>query len=187
MKKDQYQPGLPAEAELRPAGPLWTLVFVRELAHPPQRVWRALTDPAELREWAPFDANRDLGRPGAGILTMAGGPAPEELPTTVRLAKAPTLLEYTWGTDVLRWELEPTQRGTRLTLSHTLDDRAWAPKVAAGWHICLDVAERFLSGKPIGRIVADEAKRHGWERLNAGYAQRLGVPDTGWPLPSSTE
>ena len=47
------------------------------------------------------------------------------------------------------------------------------PKAAAGWHICLDVAERALDGHPIGRIAAADARRFGWERL--------GIENTGWP------
>jgi hypothetical protein len=36
--------------------------LVRELRHPPATVWQALTDPAQLSEWAPFDADRNLAR-----------------------------------------------------------------------------------------------------------------------------
>ena len=35
--------------------------------------------------------------------------------------------------------------------------------------------DHCLSSQPIGRIVADQAREHGWERLNDGYAARLGV------------
>ena len=115
------------------------------------------------------------------MLTLVGGTKPEVFECEVRQAEAPRLLEYTWGESVLRWELEAIESGTRLTLRQTLDDPKWLPKVAAGWHICLDVAERALDGHPIGRIVAGEAKRFGWERLNADYAQRFGVENTGWP------
>jgi len=175
MEVADYQPGPAGEASLRPEGGRWTLVLVRDLSRPPAAVWRALTDPAEIRQWAPFDADRDLGRLGQAALAMAGGPTPEALPATVRRADAPRVLEYTWGEDLVRWELEPTASGTRLTLRHTIDDRTWIPKVAAGWHICLDVCDRLLSGDPIGRIVAAAALLHGWDRLNDEYAAHLGV------------
>lgn len=168
-----YQAGPAGEAAVRKDGERWTLVFVRELEHSPERVWRALTDPGELAQWAPFDADRDLARPGAATLNMAGGPAPEPLPAEVRRADFPRLLEYTWGEDLLRWELEPTRSGTRLTLHHTVGDRGWLSKVAAGWHICLDVADRLMAGAPVGRIVADQARAHGWDRLESEYGQRL--------------
>jgi hypothetical protein len=53
---------------------------------------------------------------------------------------------------------------------------------AAGWHICFDVLERLLAGRPLGRTVGPEAmKVDGWQRLNAEYANQLGVPTPGWP------
>ncbi len=115
------------------------------------------------------------------MLTLVGDPTQKSFESQVRYADAPRLLEYTWGDDVVRWEFEAIESGTRLTLHHTFDDRTWVPKAAAGWHICLDVAERALDGHPIGRIVAGDAKRFGWERLNADYAERFGVENTGWP------
>ena len=180
MTKDDYRPTPPAEVRTESAGGRWTLVFVRELRHAPEKVWRALTDPAELRGWAPFDADRDLGAPGPATLTMA--PDGDAMVSTVLRADPPRLLEYDWGGDLLRWELEPSGDGTRLTLRHTVSDRSWVAKVAAGWHICLDVADLLLSGERIGRIVAHEAREHGWMELDAAYAQRLGIESTGWPL-----
>jgi uncharacterized protein YndB with AHSA1/START domain len=175
MNRKPYSPSAAGKAFAEAEGGRWTLVFVRELPHPPHKVWSALTDPRELREWAPFDADRDLGQPGAATLTMAGGDGSEESSAVVRRAEPPVLLEYTWEEDVLRWELEPIASGTRLTLRHTVADKEWISKVAAGWHICLDVADHWMAGRPIGRIVADEAKQYGWEPLNAEYSARLRV------------
>jgi hypothetical protein len=46
--------------------------------------------------------------------------------------------------------------------------------------ICFDVLERFLAGRPIGRIVgADALKFGGWQRLNAEYAKQFGVEPPG--------
>ena len=133
---------------------------------------------AQLRQWAPFDADRNLGVIGDATLTMAdagGRMTDEKLPAIVRRANRAHVLEYTWGDDVLRWELEPVGSGQRtgLTLAHTLHDRDIAAKVAAGWHVCLDVAERVLDGQPTGRIVADDAKQHGWEELRVAYDAAL--------------
>lgn len=155
----------------------WTLVFPRVLPHPPERVWQALTDPAVLREWAPFDSDRNLGQTGDATLVMAGGAggdAEEAMPAKVLVADAPRLLEYTWSHDVLRWELARESNGTRLTLRHTVEDASWLAKVAAGWHICLDIADAWLSGQPIGRIVGPDA-RPWWEPLNEAYAKLLNV------------
>jgi uncharacterized protein YndB with AHSA1/START domain len=181
MNRADYQPGPAAQVHLREDDGRWTLVFERELRHKAQSVWEELTQPSHLREWAPFDADRDLGSIGAAELAMAGSGGSEVFPTSVRQAEPPSLLEYTWGEGLLRWELEPTSAGTRLTLRHTLDEKTWIPKVAAGWHLCLDVAERALAGEPMGRIVGKEARRFGWDRLNDAYAAQLGIENTGWP------
>jgi uncharacterized protein YndB with AHSA1/START domain len=95
-------------------------------------VWAALTEPAQLRQWAPYTADRDLGSTGEATLTMIDGDSSEELPASVIRAEPPTLLEYTLATDLLRWELAATDTGTRLTLRHTVKEPAWVPKVAAG-------------------------------------------------------
>jgi uncharacterized protein YndB with AHSA1/START domain len=153
----------------------WTLAFVRDLVHPPERVWTALTDPAEVGEWSPFRAERDLSVPGSAVLTMVDGDTTMDLPATVLRAEPPTLLEYTWGDDLLRWELEPTAAGTRLTLRHTVAGPDWLPKAAAGWHICLDVAERLLDGDPIPPIRGQAALDYGWQDLHDAYAKELRV------------
>ena len=107
---------------------------------------------------------------------MIDGDSEEELPATVVRAERPTLLEHTWATDLLRWELVPTDAGTRLTLRHTVDDPEWGPKVAAGWHLCLIVAEHLLDGEPIDPIRGEDARNYGWEELREAYAEKLGIP-----------
>jgi uncharacterized protein YndB with AHSA1/START domain len=178
---DTYSPGPAAGAEVRKEGEKWTLVLVRELRHPPAKVWKALTDPTSLREWAPFDADADLGRPGTTAkLTTVGAPAQRITETKVARAEAPKLLEYNWGDFNMRWELEASGGGTRLTLWTNID-RRFISMGAAGWHICLDVLDHLLSGAPVGRIVGPEAmKFEGWQRLNAEYAKQFGVETPGW-------
>ena len=147
----------------------WTLVLVRQLRHTPEKVWQALTDPAHLREWAPFVTDGNLGTVGTVKLTWVAAPTPLE--TKVTRADAPRLLEY----GDLRWELEAVATGTRLTLWHKIDRRfiSWG---AAGWHIAFDVLDRLLNGTPIGRIAgADAMKFDGWQRLTAEYAKQFGA------------
>jgi uncharacterized protein YndB with AHSA1/START domain len=178
--RDKYAPGPAAGAEIRKEGESWTLVLVRELRHPPQKVWRALTDPVHLREWAPFDADRSLAAVGPLKLSTVGAPAPMVSESMVKRADAPRLLEYTWGDHEMRWELEPLGGGTRLTLWHNID-RDYIAMGAAGWHICFDVLEQFLAGQPIGRIVGLEAMKFGgWQRLHAEYAKQFGVEAPAW-------
>jgi uncharacterized protein YndB with AHSA1/START domain len=174
--RERYTPGPATGAKVRKEGEKWTLILVRDLRHSPERVWQALTDPAHLREWAPFEADGSLGAVGSTVkLTTVGAPTPQVSETTVRRADAPKVLEYNWGGNDIRWELEPRGGGTRLTLWHNIDRRfiAWG---AAGWHICFDVLERLLAGEPIGRIVGTEAmKFDGWQRLSAEYAKQFSV------------
>ena len=61
----QYDPGPASRAQIRKEGEKWTLILVRDLRHSPEKVWQAITDPAHLREWAPFDADGNLGTVGA--------------------------------------------------------------------------------------------------------------------------
>lgn len=168
-----FDPGPLADARVVPDGDAWTLIFLRDLRHPPGVVWQALTDPAELDQWAPFTATRNLGAVGDTTLTMVDGDTRMPLSATVRTAIEPRLLEYTWGDDVLRWELEPTEDGTRLTLRHTLAKPGMDAMVAAGWHLCLAVLARLLAGEPVGVIRGQDAMNHGWEQLRAGYAAKF--------------
>ena len=178
--RDEYMPGPASGAEVRKDGESWTLILVRELRHPPEKVWKALTDPASLREWAPFDADRSLGAVGQVMLTTVGTPKPQTSQTRVTRADEPKLLEYRWGDKDIRWQLEGLGNGTRLTLWHNID-RGFISMGAAGWHICLDVLERLLADHPIGRIVAGEAMKFGWPRLNTEYAQQFGIEAPSWP------
>ena len=168
VDREQYTPGPAYGAQVRKEGlqnkDKWTLILVRELRHSPEKVWQALTDPAHLREWAPFDTDGNLGKVGTVKLTWVGTPTPIE--TSVTRADAPKVLEY--GDN--RWELEPFGDGTRLTLWSNIDRRfiSWG---AAGWHIAFDVLDRLLSGTPIGRITGGE----GWRRLKVEYAKQFGI------------
>jgi uncharacterized protein YndB with AHSA1/START domain len=177
--REQYEPGPARGAEVRKDGEKWTLILIRELRHSPEKVWEALTDPAHLREWAPFETDGSLGTVGTVKLTWVGNPTPLE--TTVTRADAPRVLEY----GDARWELESFGGGTRLTLWHKID-RRFISMGAAGWHISLDILDRFLSGTPVGRIAgADALKFSGWQRLNVEYARQFGVETPGWSSPAA--
>jgi uncharacterized protein YndB with AHSA1/START domain len=179
--REQYTPGPASGARIEKDGEKWTLVLIRELRHSPEKIWQALTDPAQLREWAPFDADASLGTAGNTVkLSTVGAPGMPVSETKVTRADAPKLLEYSWGGSDLRWELEPLGSGTRLTLWHNID-RRYIAMGAAGWHICLDVLDRSLAGTPIGRMVGPEAMKFGgWQRLNAEYARQFGIEVPSW-------
>jgi hypothetical protein len=178
--REPYAPGPASGAQIRKDGQKWTLILVRELRHSPEKVWQALTDPAHLREWAPFEVDGSLGTVGTVKLTWVGAPTPLE--TRVTRADALKVLEC----GDMRWELKAFGGGTHLTLWHSIDRRfiSWG---AAGWHISFDVLERFLAGEPIARIVgADAMKFRGWQRLTAEYAKQFGVEAPNW-LPKAAQ
>ena len=177
---EQYTPGPASGARIEKDGESWTLVLVRQLSHPPAKVWKALTEPEHLREWAPFDSDRSLGAVGTAKLTTVGSPTPHITDGEVKRADAPRVLEFTWGGQDVRWELEPVgTAGTRLTLWHNID-RRFIAMGAAGWHLCIDVMDWFVDGHPIGRLVGPDAmKFDGWQRLHREYAQQFGVESPG--------
>jgi len=172
--REPYTPGPASGVQVRKDGENWTLVVVRELRHSPEKVWQALIDPAQLREWAPFDADGSLGVAGKTVkLTTVGIATAYVSETKITRADAPNVLEYDWGGNSMRWELEDYGGGTRLTLWTTID-RRFIAMGAAGWHVCLDILKHFLGGTSLGRIVGMEAlKFSGWQRLNAEYAAQF--------------
>ena len=174
IDREQYTPGPARGAQVRKDGDKWTLVLVRELRHSPEKVWEALTDPAHLREWAPFEVDGSMATVGTVKLTWVGTPKPLE--TRVTRADAPKVLEY----NDTRWELEASGTGTRLTLWASID-RRFISMGAAGWHIAIDVLDHLLGGTPISRIAGAEAmKFEGWQRLNAEYAQQFEIELPKW-------
>jgi len=71
-KYTNYTPGPANLAHVIKDEEEWMLAIVRELNHPPEKVWTAITDPIQLREWAPYDSDRSLGQVGTVRLTTAG-------------------------------------------------------------------------------------------------------------------
>lgn len=183
MSATEHRPDALPPVELAHSGDGWALIFTRDFPQRPGSVWAALTDPDELRRWAPYTADRPLTEPGPVTLLAIDGAEQEEMPGRVTRAEPPALLEFTWGEDTLRWELTGTGTGTRLRLTHRLSERATAGMMAAGWHQCLDVVDSLLAGTPVGPITGSAALDHGWSDLNARYSERLGLEVMEPPLP----
>jgi uncharacterized protein YndB with AHSA1/START domain len=181
--REKYLPGAATGADVRKDGDRWTLVLVRQLRHSPTKVWQALTEREQLREWAPFDADRNLDTVGPVKLSTVAAPKVQVSDSRITRAEAPRLLEYSWGENDMRWELEPLAGGTRLTLWHNIG-RKYVAMGAAGWHICFDVLDQFMEGHPIGRIVGGDAMKFEWKRLNAEYAEMFGIEPTN-PQPTT--
>ena len=149
---------------LRQAGDVWQVVFTRRLHHPPERVWRALVEPDELRAWFPstIDGERRAGAPlQFGFDGMA-----EPIDGTMHVFDPPKVLELSWGGDRLRFELAPDGDGTTLTLIDSLEALGKAARDAAGWHVCLEHLVDELDGNPPREVA--------WKPLNEAYAERFG-------------
>jgi uncharacterized protein YndB with AHSA1/START domain len=112
----------------------------RHLPDPPSIVWRAITEPEQLRSWFPCDVVVAGGRWEVGVaLTF---PFPREvidmtLTGEVLMVDEPNALAFTWGEETLRFELSEADGGTRLVLIDELPAGA-AARNAAGWEVCLD-------------------------------------------------
>jgi uncharacterized protein YndB with AHSA1/START domain len=148
------------------------LRFERRLAHAPEKVFRAISEPAELRHWFPATVELEL-RTGAPIrfrfeehgIDAPGGEVLELDP--------PRLLAYTWGRDVLRWEIVPEGDGCRLLFTQTLGEGGLSgglpgtARNAAGWDVCLAGLAARLDGAP--------APDTAWFPLFEAYADRFGL------------
>lgn len=128
------------------------LRFERQLDHPVERVWEAISDPAELEQWLAYRVELEP-RAGGRFVLHLGGPNNEEVstPGQVTIFDPPHVLEATGGDQdgVLRWELRADGSGCLLTFTHTLmPGQRPQNSVLAGWHFLHDQLPDALSGQP---------------------------------------
>jgi uncharacterized protein YndB with AHSA1/START domain len=129
------------EATLLTTGARPAVRLERFLPDPPSVVWRALTDRDELRSWFPCEVVVEGGRWETGAAITFPFPAEViEMTLTgeVLAVDEPNTLAFSWGEEVLTFELELADGGgTRLILIDELPASA-AARSAAGWEACLD-------------------------------------------------
>jgi uncharacterized protein YndB with AHSA1/START domain len=161
-------------------GDQWGLRYERVLQHPPERVWTALTESDDLRHWMPCDIVGERSE-GAeiGLVFWPDHVERYSIPEPVLHGKIlvwdpPRVFEWTWDTDVLRWELEPVEGGTLLTLTTWIgrDDIDLAKDAAAGYHVCLDQLIELLDEGSTGPLVDADVER--WEHQYAEAVARAG-------------
>jgi uncharacterized protein YndB with AHSA1/START domain len=152
---------------LEQRGDDWTLTFTRRLPHPPERVWRAVTETDHLAAWFPDRIEGDF-REGAPLrfVTQTGDAFDGEM----LVYEPPSVLELRWGTDRIRIEVAPDGDGdgTVLTLRDTFTDLGKAARDGAGWHECLARLDAHLAGAP-GPAVDDT-----WPAVHPRYVDALG-------------
>lgn len=118
--------------------------FERIFAHPRQKVWAAITESEHLAHWLPCDI---VGERTAGAaITLPFWPAhverygidTPELDGHIEVWDPPSVFEWWWSTDRLRWELHDIADGTRLVFTTWLGPQGHgAAGTAAGYHACL--------------------------------------------------
>lgn len=138
------------DASFEPHGERYRLTFERKLKHPPEKVWRVLTERELLRQWFPADIEGEwsVGAPlRFTFVDVPGeGVTDEDMRGEVLAVDPPRLLEFRWGQHVLRAELVADGDGCTLTFSETIGDPSWAARDAAGWEMCFENLEAILQG-----------------------------------------
>jgi uncharacterized protein YndB with AHSA1/START domain len=145
----------------------YQLRFERHLLHPVEKVWAALTDPAQLAQWlAPGEMELTLG----GRVSLAFTDGDGVIDGQVTAIAPPRLLEFTWTDQdndfgFVRWELVAGDGDTRLLLIHTVPEsaRGFGLPMLAGWHSLLDQLAALLDDQPFAR--------DRWQELHDDYAR----------------
>jgi uncharacterized protein YndB with AHSA1/START domain len=159
------------------------LRFERRYPHPMDRVWRAISDPAEMARWFPsnvegqravgadlafFDEAQRAAAREAGEPTRDDGP---ELHGRVVAYDPPKVFAFTWGPELLRFELVPDGADTRLLFTQILSHQSVAARNGSGWHMCLGALDEVLGAGD----ASDE-----WQDVYTDYLERMG-PELGTP------
>jgi uncharacterized protein YndB with AHSA1/START domain len=146
----------------------WRLTFARVLPHPPEKVWRALTEPEHLEAWFPTTIEGELRSEAALRFRHRNADLPA-MKGEMIACEPPSLLEFSWGEDTLRFELEPHDSGTELTLIDTLAERGKAARDGAGWHTCMDQLAYHLDGEE-----PPWTSRERWGQVHDTYVEGFG-------------
>ena len=129
--------------------------FERHLPYAIRDVWNAITEPEQLSQWwLPFDADISIDLREGGQMVFEGRDPdqPVTMTMTVLRVEAPMLLEHTHvdPDSLVRWELESTDAGCTLRISHYVTDADAAIEncYVVGLHTSLGRLEPLLSGTP---------------------------------------
>jgi len=176
-----------ADATLQELDGKPALRFERVLRHPPERVWRALTEPEEQSAWHPTPA-RFEPRVGGRVEYVPGGDVADLPDGKVTDYDPPHLLGYYWTADGpesnhLRFEIRAHDEGSILVLVHTFEDRLKAARDGAGWHVCLDALGDSLDGPGAPPEHGSDSPGP-WPALNSRYQDKFGIsPEEATPPP----
>jgi uncharacterized protein YndB with AHSA1/START domain len=149
--------------------------FERTFPHPMSAVWRAITDPSQLETWFPTTVEFSELRAGESIAFRFTTHDLPPMEGVFREVDVPRRLVFTWGDDVLTFELSEEDGGDacRLAFSVVLDDAGKAARDSAGWESCLDMLALAAAGETPARPAGTGA----WEEYYEHYRE-AGFPAT---------
>ncbi len=117
-----------------------TLVIERELPHPPEKVWRALTQGSLIEQWL---MKNDFQPRVGHQFKFRATPMPNwngVIDCQVLEVEPNTRLAYSWGSlgleSVVSWTLTPTESGTRLRMEQSgfrSEEDAYYKGASYGW------------------------------------------------------
>lgn len=164
--------------ELTTDGGRAVVTYRRRFPHPPEKVWRALTEDEHLEAWFPTTIEGER-RPGAKLIFRHRNADLPPMEGEIKAIEPPRLLELTWGGDTLRFELAPDGEGTALTLTATMEELGKAARDGAGWHTCLANLSHELDGR--------EPSETDWRATHRLYQERFGPEASTVGVPKEVE
>ena len=95
-----------------------SVVIEREIPHPPEKIWRALTQPHLIEEWLMKNDFKPVGDYCFSFRADWGA-----VDCVVLVVEPNERLSYTWGAygleSVVTWTLTPTSTGTHLRMEQS--------------------------------------------------------------------
>ena len=123
-----------------------SVVVERDIAHPPEKIWRALTQPHLIEEWLMKNQFKPVVDHRFNLSADWG-----TVDCQVQSVEINRALSYTWDTKDLRsvvvWTLTPTSGGTLLRMEQSgfrRDQQPYYRGATVGWPRFLDELERVL-------------------------------------------
>jgi uncharacterized protein YndB with AHSA1/START domain len=130
-----------------------TLVIEKEMPHPPEKIWRALTQGPLIKEWL---MDNDFEPVVGHRFQFRSTPVPNWdgiIDSQVLVIEPNKKLSYSWGTmgmeSVVTWTLTPTDAGTRLRMEQSgfgPDQDAAYKGANYGWQKFIGNMERVVAG-----------------------------------------
>ncbi|MGA2217584.1 MAG: SRPBCC domain-containing protein [Terracidiphilus sp.] len=129
------------------------VVVEREMPHPPEKIWRALTEGPLIEEWL---MSNDFLPVVGHRFTFRATPVPGwsgVIECEVKVVEPPEQLIYSWGTlgvgTVVTWTLTPTEGGTHLRMEQSGFGQDQEPNYKGatyGWKKFIGNLERVVGG-----------------------------------------